>query len=97
MGIFGVPSEISALQSTQAQHLASKAKAAERAASERSKREEDAVEFKVAGMEDAAAIRKTDEEASEDESRRRREQDPKQDSAPSEGGHDVDGRLDLTA
>ena len=95
--MFGVPSEISALQSTQAQHLASKAKAGERAASERSKREEDAVEFKVAGMEDAAAIRKTDEEASEDESSRRRKRNSKNDSASSERSIDPDGRLDLTA
>lgn len=97
MGMFGVPSEISALQSTQAQHIASKAKAGERAASERSKREEDAVEFKVAGMEDAAALRKADEEASEDESNRRRERNPKKDSDSTERLTDLDGRLDLTA
>ena len=97
MGMFGVPSEISALQSTQAQHLASKAKAGERAASERSKREEDAVEFKVAGLEDAAALRKADEEASEDESKRRRERDPKSTPDSEEASGDSDGRLDLTA
>lgn len=97
MGIFGfgVPSEVSALQSTAAQQAASKAKSAERAAAERSRRPNDALEFKVAGMEDGTAIRKADEEPNEEQARRERQtQRSKRNESPVS---DPDGGLDLTA
>jgi hypothetical protein len=96
MGIFGVPSEASALQATAAQRVAAKAKLAERAASEHPRRPEDAVEFKVSGMEDGTAIRKADEEPNDEQRRRRqrRETPPKRGPSPLS---DPEGGLDLTA
>lgn len=96
MGLFGVPSEISALQSTQAQSVASKAKAAERAAVERTAQRKDAVEFKVAGMEDGAAIRKADEDSNEEEESNRRRGDSQSERHMEPERH-IDGGLDLTA
>jgi hypothetical protein len=96
MGLFGLPSEISALQSTQAQGVASKAKAAERAAAERTSRRDDAVEFKVAGMEDGAAIRKADEDSNEEEEGKGRGEEPRPER-PQESRGNEEGGLDLTA
>lgn len=96
MGIFGVPSELSALQATAAQQVAAKAKSAQRAASEQPRRPKDAVEFKVAGMEDGTAIRKADEEPNDEQGgrRRRRESPAKRGPSPLS---DPEGGLDLTA
>jgi hypothetical protein len=96
MGLFGIPSEISALQSTQAQSVASKAKAAERAAAERTRRRDDATEFKVAGMEDGAVIRKADEDASEEEESQRRRDEASPEKPTQRRAQQGDG-LDLTA
>jgi len=96
MGIFGVPNEVSALQATQAQRVAAKAKSAERAASERSRRPEDAVEFKVASMEDSTVIRKPDEEPNDENSRRRQRSEEPKKRRPSPLS-DPEGGLDLTA
>ena len=96
MGLFGIPSEISALQSTHAQGVASKAKAAQRAATERSRRREDDVEFKVDGMEDGAAIRKADEDANEDEASQRRREDAAKEQPAKRTPLQGEG-LDLTA
>ena len=98
MTFFGIPSELSALQATQAQKAASKAKARERGISAGdARRREDAVELGVEGLEDGSAIRKADDEASEEHSRRRR-------TAPDDPGHEEEteesprsGGIDLTA
>ena len=99
MSFFGIPSELSALQATQAQKVASKAKARERGvAGQDTRRREDALELGVAGLEDGAAIRNADEEAGDESSKRRRRK-------PNQSGEDRDdlppnqdsGGLDLTA
>ena len=70
MSFFGIPSEISALQATQAQKVAAKARARERGvAGEDVRRRSDEVELGVSGLEDGSAIRKSDEEAREEHSR----------------------------
>jgi hypothetical protein len=76
MSGFGVPSEISALQSVQAQRDASTARNRTRAAVERRRSETDDEErFRVADTADIAVVRKLEDESEgEDErSRRRRE------------------------
>lgn len=96
MGLFGIPNEISALQSTHAQGVASKAKAAQRAATERSRRREDDVEFKVDGMEDGAAIRKAEKDGNEEASSRRQREESAKDQPSKRTPIQGEG-LDLTA
>lgn len=75
------PIDSSIVQTAQAQVSASKARDRERAASERTRRFEDQVELRVAGMESAEAVRKlpqNDSEQAEDEHQREgREPDKK--------------------
>ena len=78
MSLFGVPPEISALQATQAQREAAKARDRSRFASERGRRsDEDSGKFRVSELEDSADIRGLDEEDSnaDERGRRRRESD----------------------
>jgi hypothetical protein len=101
MSGFGVPSEISALQSVQAQREAATARSRTRAALERGRSAaEDEERFRVADTADIAMVRKLEEESEGDDERarqrrerdhaRRREQDGF--AGPDEGGH-----IDVTA
>ena len=99
MTFFGIPSELSALQATQAQKAASKARARERGvAGDDARRREDAVELGVAGLEDGSAVRKPDEDANDEQSRRqRRSRKPHQEDEGDTGqDHGPEG-IDLTA
>ena len=99
MTFFGIPAELSALQATQAQKVASKARARERGmAAEDARRREDAVELGVAGLEDGSAIRKADEDANDEQSSRGRTTPG--DSAPADESSEElqgPGGIDLTA
>lgn len=99
MSFFGIPSELSALQATQAQKVASKAKARERGvAGQDARRREDALELGVAGLEDGAAIRKADEEAGDEPSKRRRRERNKPEEDQDDHRPDPEsGGIDLTA
>jgi len=101
MSGFGVPSEISALQSVQAQRDAATARNRTRAANERRRSaSEDDERFRVADTADIALVRRLEEESEgEDErGRRRRERDHadrrerERQSRPEDGGH-----IDVTA
>ncbi|MFM1832108.1 MAG: hypothetical protein RLZZ461_424 [Planctomycetota bacterium] len=101
MSGFGMPSEISALQSVQAQRDAATTRNRTRAALERRRSEtEDEERFRVADVADISVVRKLEDESEgEDErSRRRRERDHA-DLKRRDGGDGVDegGHIDLTA
>lgn len=101
MSISGVPPEISALQATQAQREAAKARDRARFGSERGRKTNaEDEQFRVAGLEDSAAIRGLDEDetVADERSRRRRESQQEEingrrDSPP----EDESSRLDITA
>ena len=101
MSAFGVPPEISALQSVQAQREAAKARDRTRAALERkrSTREEEE-RFRVQDTADIADVRSLDEESSQGDegSRRRREerQEAERHRRRRDGGSG-DGHIDVTA
>ena len=101
MSISGVPPEISALQATQAQREAAKARDRARFGSERGRKTNaEDEQFRVAGLEDSPAIRGLDEDetVADERSRRRRESQQEEisgrrDSPP----EDENSRLDITA
>ena len=101
MSISGVPPEISALQATQAQREAAKARDRSRFGSERGRKTDaEDEQFRVAGLEDSAAIRGLDEEESlaDERSRRRRESQQEEIGGRREAGpEDENPRLDVTA
>jgi hypothetical protein len=101
MSISGIPPEISVLQAAQAQREAAKARDRSRFGSERGRKTNSEDEqFRVAGLEDSAAIRGLDEEESLDDERsrgrresQREEIDGRRESSP----EDENPRLDITA
>lgn len=103
MSLSGVPPEISALQATQAQREAAKARDRSRFASERGRRnEEDASKFRVSELEDSAEIRGLDEEDSngDERGRRRRESHHEELASRKPGSGDADedaSHIDITA
>jgi hypothetical protein len=101
MSGFGVPSEISALQSVQAQRDAATARNRTRAAAERRPTaSEDEERFRVADTAEIATVRRLEEESEgEDErSRRRRERDhARHRERESNAGPDEGGHIDVTA
>ena len=103
MSLFGVPPEISALQATQAQREAAKARDRSRFASERGRKsDEDAAKFRVSELEDSAEIRGLDEEDSNGDERGRRRRESRQEELvsrkPRNGDSDDDAsHIDVTA
>ena len=101
MSAFGVPPEISALQSVQAQREAAKARDRTRAALERKRStDEEEERFRVQDTADIADVRSLDEESSQGEegSRRRREEQRDAELHRRRQGGDVqDGHIDVTA
>lgn len=101
MSGFGMPSEISALQSVQAQRDAATARNRTRAALERRRSEtEDEERFRVADVADISVVRKLEDESEgEDErSRRRREGQHADRRDRGANAHPLDeGHIDLTA
>lgn len=97
----GVPPEISALQSVQAQREAAKVRDRTRAAIERrASTAEEEERFRVHDTSDIAEIRKLEEESEGDDerSRRRRERHHADQSADRRAAAgDDDGHLDITA
>lgn len=81
MSSFGIPPEISALQSVQAQREAATARDRTRAALERKKstREEEE-RFRVQDTSEIADVRKLDEESSQGDERSRRRREEQQDA-----------------
>lgn len=101
MSSFGVPPEISALQSVQAQREAAKARDRTRAALERKKstREEEE-RFRVQDTSEIADVRKLDEESSQGDERSRRRRDEQQDAEQHRRRNRKDageGHIDVTA
>ena len=103
MSLSGVPPEISALQATQAQREAAKARDRSRFASERGRRsDEDSAKFRVSELEDSAEIRGLDEEDSnaDERGRRRRESDQEERASRQkrngDSGEDA-SHIDITA
>ena len=100
MSAFGVPPEISALQSVQAQREAAKARDQTRAAIERKRttREEEE-RFRVHDTAEISDARRLDEESSQgdDGSRRQREADRHADRKQATRTNDGDGHIDMTA
>ncbi|MHC4247041.1 MAG: hypothetical protein ACYSUU_09595 [Planctomycetota bacterium] len=104
MSLSGVPPEISALQATQAQREAAKARDRSLFASERGRRnEEDSTKFRVSELEDSAEIRGLDEEDSnaDERGRRRRESDQEERASRLKKNDDASGEdashIDITA
>ena len=101
MSISGVTPEISALQATQAQREAAKARDRSRFGSERGRKTNaEDEQFRVAGLEESAAIRGLDEEESlaDERSRRRRESQREEiDGKRESASEDENPRLDITA
>ncbi|MCP4836045.1 MAG: hypothetical protein GY895_14920 [Phycisphaera sp.] len=103
MSFFGVPPEISALQATQAQREAAKARDRSRYASERGRRnEEDSATFRVSELEDSAEIRGLDEEDSnaDERGRRRRESEHEELGSRKKNRDDAgegESHIDITA
>jgi hypothetical protein len=103
MSLFGVPPEISALQATQAQREAAKARDRSRFASERGRRsDEDPAKFRVSELGDSAEIRGLDEEDSNGDERGRRRRESHQEELasrqPKRGDADEDAsHIDITA
>ncbi|NCF39339.1 MAG: hypothetical protein GWP75_04380 [Planctomycetia bacterium] len=104
MSLSGVPPEISALQATQAQREAAKARDRSRFASERGRRNEEAsTKFRVSELEDSAEIRGLDEEDSnaDERGRRRRESDQEERASRLKKNDDASGEdashIDITA
>ncbi|MCP4833832.1 MAG: hypothetical protein GY895_03620 [Phycisphaera sp.] len=101
MSSFGVPPEISALQSVQAQREAAKARDRTRAALERKKstREEEE-RFRVQDTSEIADVRKLDEESSQGDEQSRRRRDEQQDAEQHRRRNRKDageGHIDVTA
>lgn len=101
MSSFGVPPEISALQSVQAQREAAKARDQTRAALERKKstREEEE-RFRVQDTSEIADVRNLDEESSQGDERARRRREEQQDAEQHRrrnGKGAGDGHIDVTA
>ena len=98
MSFFGIPSELSAMQASQARKIAAKAKARERGnAAEESPRRQDEVELGLSGVDEVSMIGRSDHETADDNARNKRDsakEDVKDDSSSDQG---LDGRLDLTA
>ena len=98
MTFFGIPSELSAMQASQARKIAAKAKARDRGnAAEESPRRQDEVELGLSGVDEVSMIGRSDHETTDDNARDKRDssnEDVKDDPAADEG---LDGRLDLTA
>lgn len=101
MSAFGVPPEISALQSVQAQREAAKARDRTRAALERKRSTEDEDErFRVQDTADIADVRSLDEESSQGDEGSRRRRGEQQDAEMHrrrQGGNAQDGHIDVTA
>ena len=100
MSMFGVPPEISALQSVQAQREAAKARDRSRAALERTRsaREEEE-RFRVDDTAEISDVRRLDEEANTDDERSRRKRDQHRSDAAQAGDERSlgDGHIDVTA
>ena len=101
MSAFGVPPEISALQSVQAQREAAKARDRTRAALERKRNtREEEERFRVQDTADIADVRHLDEESSQGDERSRRRREEQQDAElhrRRHGGDVADGHIDVTA
>lgn len=103
MSLSGVPPEISALQATQAQRDAAKARDRARYAAERGRRnDDDSPQFRVSGLEDSAAIRGLDEEDSNADERGRRRRESHQEDLASRKSKRPDAdddasHIDITA
>lgn len=100
MSMFGVPPEISALQSVQAQREAAKARDRSRAALERTRsaREEEE-RFRVDDTADISDVRRLDEEANTDDERSRRRREERRGNAEATDDRRTpgDGHIDVTA
>ena len=98
MTFFGIPSELSAMQASQARKIAAKAKARDRGnAAEESPRRQDEVEIGLSGVDEVSMIGGSDHETTDDDARKKRDsskEDAKDDPSSDQG---LDGRLDLTA
>ncbi len=96
MSVIGSPIETSLLQAAQAQQAASKARDKEKAARDSSARRfQDVIELRIAGVENAEALRKLPPNDSEQaEQEHRRNENP---HAPEDSGRSGKRRIDVQA
>lgn len=98
MSFFGGIIETSLAQLAQTQRTAAEGRDRERARSESARRSGDSVTLKVAGLEDVAAVRGSENDDLEEKDRGQRRRSPERDRSPSDESVDEDPpRIDLRA